>query len=133
MTAMIGYGLTFGIYNGSTYTNVAEVTGATAPQYSRDAVETTHMTSTNKYRTYIPGLLDAGEASLTLNYDPSNADVIIAAMEASSNGQFKITFPDSVTVVFSAVVTAYQIGEVTPDGKMTASATFKVSGQPTWA
>lgn len=133
MVAQIGYGLTFGIYNGSTYTNVGEVTGCKPPSFSRDAVETTHMLTTDKYRTYIPGLLDAGEATISINYDASSSDVVIAAMEAATLGQFKITFGDTNAVVFSAVVTSYDISEVTPDAKQTASATFKVSGKPTWS
>ena len=132
MVAQIAYGATFGIWNGSAYVNVAEITNVSPPQYSRDAVETTHMLSTNKYRTFIPGLLDAGEASLTLNYDASAADVIIAAMEAGT-GQFKITFGDANAVVFNAVVTGYQIAEMSPEAKQSATATFKVSGQPVWS
>ncbi len=133
MVAQIGWGLTFGIWNGSTYSDVAEVTGCKPPAYARDAVETTHMTSTSKYRTYIPGLLDAGEATLSLNYDASASDPLITAMEAATLGQFRITFGDANAVVFTAVVTSYEISEVTPDGKQTASATFKVSGRPTWS
>ena len=133
MTAMIGLTTTLGIYNGSTYTNVIEVTAITPPQYSRDAVETTHLLSTNGYRTFIGGLKDGGSVSFDINWDPSNSDVVIAALEAATNGQFKITFPDATTCVFGGVVTGYQLGQVTPDGKLTASATIKTSGQPTWA
>jgi hypothetical protein len=131
--ADIGYGLTFGIYNGSTYVSVAEVVNITPPQLSRDAVETTDMESPDRYREYIPGLLDGGEASITISYTPSASDVIVTALTASTLGSFRITHANAVTVTFSAVVTGYAPGEHTPDGKMEATATFKVSGKPVWA
>jgi hypothetical protein len=130
--AAIAYSSTFGIWNGASYTNVAEVTNITPPQYTRDAIEATHHASPNSYREYIPGMIDGGEVSIEINYVPSNADVIIAALQSSSAGQFRITHANGVSVTFSAVVTGYS-PETPIDGKMSATATFKVSGRPTWA
>lgn len=129
--AAIGYQMTFGIWNGASYSNVAEVTNITPPQYSRDAIEATHQGSPNSYREYIAGLIDAGEVTLELNYIPAAADTILTAMQAGV-GQFRITHPNGVAVTFSAVVTGYS-PETPMDGKMAATATFKVSGRPTWA
>lgn len=131
-SAVLGYNVDFAIYNGSTYTQVAEVTNITWPGYVRDAVEVTFMDSDNQFREYIGGLMDAGEVTIEMNWVPSASDVIIAALTASTTGQFKITYNNAVNIVFKAIVTAYQpqspLGE-----KLTASATFKVSGKPTWA
>jgi hypothetical protein len=129
--AGIAYASTFGILNGSSYTNVAEVTSITPPQYSRDAIEATHHGSPNTYREYVPGMIDGGEVSLEINYIPSNADVIITAVQAGT-GQFKITHPNAISVTFNAIVTAYS-PETPLDGKMNAKVTFKVTGRPTWA
>lgn len=131
-SAVLGYNVDFAIYNGSTYTQVAEVTDITWPGYSRDAVEVTFMDSDNQFREYIGGMMDGGEVTVEMNWVPSATDVIIAALTASTTGQFKITYNAGANVVFKAIVTAYQpqspLGE-----KLTASATFKVSGKPTWA
>lgn len=130
--AAIGYAITFGIWNGASYTNVVEVVDAMPPQYSRDAIEATHHGSPSGYKEYIPGLKDAGEVSLTLNYVPSASDAYLAAFEASSAGQFRITMPNAVTCTFNGVITGYS--PATPrDDKMTTEIKIKVSGKPTWA
>lgn len=128
----IGYNTDFAIYNGTTYTDVAEVTSITWPGYSRDAVEATHLNSDDTFREYIPGLMDAGEVSIELNYVASASDVIVAALTAATIGQFKITAPTGVNCVFKAIVTSYQ-AQSPVDDRMTATATFKVTGKPTWA
>lgn len=131
-SAVLGYNIDFSIYNGSTYTQVAEVTDITWPGYVRDAVEVTYMDSADQFREYIAGLMDGGEMTIEMNWVPSATDVIIAALTASTTGQFKITYNNGVNLVVKAIVTGYQpqspLGE-----KLSASATFKVSGKPTWA
>ena len=131
-SAAIGFNTDFSIYNGTTYVEVAEVTSITWPGYARDAIDATHMNSDDKFREYIPGLMDAGEVTIELNYIPAAADVLIAALTANAIGQFKIQHNAGVNVVFKAIVTAYQ-PQAPVDDKMTASATFKVTGKPTWA
>lgn len=127
--AAIGYGSKFAIYNGSAYIDVAEVTNITWPGYSRDAVDATHMASPNTFREYIAGLMDAGEVSVEINFVPSATDVIVAAMVAGV-GQFQIEHVSGMKLQFSAIVTGYEAA-VPLDDKMTASATFKVTGKPT--
>ena len=131
-SAAIGYNTDFSIYNGTTYVEVAEVTSITWPGYARDAIDATHMNSADQFREFIPGLMDAGEVTIELNYIPAAADVLIAALTANAVGQFKIQHNAGVNVVFKAIVTAYQ-PQAPVDDKMTASATFKVTGKPTWA
>lgn len=131
-SAVIGYNTDFAIYNGTTYIEVAEITSITWPGYARDAIDATHMNSDDKFREYIPGLMDAGEVTIEMNFIPSATDVIVAALTANAVGQFKITHNSGVNVVFKGIVTAYQ-PQSPVDDKMTASATFKVTGKPTWA
>lgn len=130
-TAVLGYNVDFSIFNGSSYVQVAEVTNITWPGYKRDAVEVTFMDSASYMREYIAGLIDAGEVSVEMNWVPSASDVILAAMTAGV-GQFKIQYNNAANVVFKAVVTAFSpqspLGE-----KLSANATFKITGVPTWA
>lgn len=127
----IGYQTTFGIFNGTIYVPVAEVTNATPPQYSRDAIEATHMGSPNAFREYIPGLLDAGEATIEINYIPAPVDPIITAMRAGL-GQFRITYPNNTTSTFGGVITSYN-PETPMDGKLSATITIKVTSIPVMA
>ena len=129
--AAIGYATTLGIWNGASYTAVAEITSITPPGFSRDAIEATHMASPSQHREFIAGLVDAGEVALEINYVPAVAEQLRTALTAGV-GQFCITHPNGVTCTFSGVVTSYQPS--TPiDDKMTAAVTIKVSGVPAWA
>lgn len=130
-SAAIGYGVTFLIYNGSTYDAVAEVTNISMPGYSRDAIDVTNQDSANSFREFIAGLMDAGEVSIDYNYIPAAAEDVLTAMLAGV-GQFKIAHGAGVNVVFSAIVTDWQ-PNAPVDDKMSATATFKVTGRPTWA
>lgn len=132
--ALIGYNTTFAIGDGEaseTFTAVAEVFNVTPPGYSRDAIDVTHMKSDDQFREFIAGLMDAGEVTLELNYVPSASDVLIAAL-TGGKGNYQITFPNSVTFTFAAICTAYS-PSAPNDDKLSASATFKVSGKPTLA
>ncbi len=133
--AKIGFGNLFAISDDQTTTgtfaDVAEVTNITPPNYSRDAVEATHTASPDSFREYVAGLMDAGEVQIELNFVPAVADTIIAAMTVGQ-GAFKITFTNAVTWTFLAVVTNYAPGAPLAD-RMTASATFKITGKPVLA
>lgn len=128
-SAAIGYGSSFGIHNGSAYVSVSEITNISWPGYSRDAIDATHMQSPDIFREYIAGFMDAGEASIEMNFVPAVADVIVAAMIAGV-GLFQIAHPNGVKLQFSAIVTGYEPG-LPLDDKMTATASFKVTGKPT--
>jgi hypothetical protein len=131
-SAVLGYNVDFAIYNGSTYTQLAEVTSITWPGYKRDAIDVTYMDSADQFREFIPGLMDAGEATVEINWIPSNSDVIIAALTAATVGQFKISYGTGANIVFKAIVTSYEMQSSVGE-KLSATATFKVTGKPTWA
>lgn len=132
--AMIGYGTLLEIKTGSPpdYQEISEVVNISGPSGTRDAIDATHMQSPDMRREFIPGLIDEGEVSVELNHIPgSGADALLrAAFSARDRVWFRITEPGSpsVQVEFEAVVTAYS-KERPVDGKMTASATFKISGK----
>lgn len=133
-TANTGYGATFGIegVTPGTYVVVAEVIGITAPNMSRSSQEVTHLTSDDEYHEFIGGFRDGGEVSLTLNYIAANATALIAAFDADK-GNYEITLPNADALTFSGFCNGYQLGDLTPDGRIESSATFKVSGKPALA
>ncbi len=130
-----GYGVTLGIYNGSTYDTIAEVTSVSGPGWSRDAIDVTHLSSDNNYREYIAGIMDAGEVSITANYIESATHALIAAVEAGLGdaNEYQLTEAGGVTITFAGICTSFDIGERTVDGEISCDATFKVSGKPTLA
>lgn len=134
--ARIGHGTLFKIGNGATpevFTTVAEVTSITPPGMSRDAIDATHMESPDGWREFIGGLKDGGEVELGLNWVPGSATTILlmAEIEAAA-GNKQIVFPNGEIFSFAALCTGLS-PEAPVDGKMEASATYKVSGKPTLA
>ena len=112
----------------------AEVLDVRVSGMHRDAIETTHGTSTNGWRTFIPSdLMDMGQLEVDLNF---NADATPPID----------TDAESVTIVFpvpSGLSNGAQMqgiafmtdmdGAFPIDDRMTASFTLKYSGAPTWA
>ena len=131
-----GYSSTFAIGDGGdpteTFTAVAEVFSITGPGRSRESIDATHLDSDNGYREFIPGgVIDGGEVTIELNYIPATSDVLITALENTAAGNFRITHPNLIALTFSGFCTAYEVGPITVDEKLTLTATFKITGQPT--
>lgn len=134
--AGIGYGIVLKVGDGGSPTELftdmgLEITSLTPPGYTRDALDATHSASPDRFKEYIAGMMDAGEVSMDLNWVPSATDAVIAALEAGKQN-YQILIPSEITITFSGICTAYSPAAPIPD-KMTASATFKVSGKPVLA
>lgn len=130
------FGSKLSYYKSSAFVDVAEVTNISGPSVSRDSIETTHHQSTGGFREFIPGLKDAGEVSIDINWDPattSHAD-LYASLTATDNGQFRITFAGTPasTFTFYGHVTGFD-ATAPIDDRLTASVTIKLSGQPVFA
>jgi hypothetical protein len=116
----------------STYVTLAEVTEITFPEFARDSVEFTHMSSPDRYREFKPGLIDPGEVGIVYNLIPGEADddVVADHIATGTVDEWEIEFPNGAKFAFKAFATAHS--RATPiDDRMTGSATFKVSGKPT--
>jgi hypothetical protein len=114
-----------------TPTTVAEITKITPPGQKRDVIEATNMESPSGAKEYIKGLFDAGEVGVEGNYTSvASQDALRTDFVAGTLQAFTITIPVSTpeTWSFSAIITEYGLGEMTPDGKLTFKATLKISG-----
>lgn len=101
---------------------------------SRDVIDKSTMDSTSKAREKIAGMLDAGDLSLTINYDGSAAGVANALHTAFLSGTpetWTITYPDTSTHAFSGFISA--LGAAAPfDDKITQTVTIALTGVPTF-
>lgn len=101
----------------------------------QEAGETDVTTSNNailnqKYRTFIPTLLDAKGANLDLLYEARNMAVILSRL-AKDNETWTVTFPDGSTFVTQGHIK--KLGTAIPDDdKITQTMTLRFSGKPTW-
>lgn len=121
------------------FTAIAEVSNIGGPNLSLDPIDVTHHSSTAGWKEFVGGLLDGGEVSFEINYDPVGATHdastgLIADMVARTMRNFQLVFPDTgnTTWSFAALVTAFEPSEPVDD-KLAASITLKLSGQPTLA
>lgn len=134
MAAVNAFGTIFGIGDGEiseSFTPVAEVTNISGPSLSRDSIEVTSHGSTDGYREYIPGLTDGGEVTIDLNWNHTSHDDVWDLIDSEENNvNFEVLFPDATSFIFSGHATGFEV-TAPIDDKLTASVTFKVSGQPT--
>lgn len=128
--AQIGYGSDFkrGV------TSVGEVLSIGSPSMSRDVVDATHMKSTEGWREFIAGLKDGGEVSAEIQSKPSSTgyQALVADFDNDTAESYSIEFPDGSSWSFNAFITGMETSDPLDD-KITTSATFKITGKPTFA
>jgi hypothetical protein len=117
-----------------TFMRIAELKTLSGPKISTDALETTVHNSASPTRRYVPGLINFGDVSTTLNFNPkepthgaSGGLTYIIATRACRN--FQIVFPDptQTTWAFSAFITSFDV-TADPAALLMASCTFKIAG-----
>lgn len=135
-----GFGIIFEYTTdgGTTWVPVGEIEDATPLSISKDTYETTHHGTSNGHKTFEGGLVDFGEASIVVQYDPTDTEHTLlrnrAATAHETAEDYRFTFADTGATVesFSAICTGFEPS--TPiDNKITATVSFKASGGATQA
>lgn len=117
---------------------IAEVTKVDFPALKLDTVDVTSHASTGGWREFIGTLKDGGEFTADISYVPTStthknaAGGLLNDLSAGTAQTYSIVAPDvgATTWTFSALVTGFK-PTAPVDGKLGASVTFKVTGQPT--
>jgi predicted secreted protein len=131
--ARIGHGAQFWLDSASdVLTKLGEVTSISLPNSQVADVEATHFESPNRRREYIAGMIEDGEGTFEMNYDPNSAsDVILrAAIADGVVRDYKIVVPDSAAnweITGDCIVKSYE-RSVPNDDRMTASFTVRFTG-----
>lgn len=121
---------------GDTYTDFGlELTNVTAPGWAREAIDATHHQSPDGWGEIImSGVRRQKPFTAEFNWVAANTGTIKTAFEAAALSYWKIEFPDGSSVITKIGITDFSPGDgMTPEGKMTGSAEFTPSGEPTWA
>ncbi len=114
---------------GTTPTEITGVDSIGDIGITADEIEDT-VYETEKWKTFVQGLKDAGTFDLTLNYDSTNVQHkgLVAAFNGGTSDPYRITFPDSSYLTFSAFVSG--IGLTTPkDEKVQRTFTLRIDGK----
>jgi hypothetical protein len=138
--ARIGWGGRLYLSTDNTEANLVqlqEVRSVGFPQDTTDEQEVTHLLSPNRRKEYIQGLIDGGEFSATVNYDPGSATdlALTNAKELGTTRKCRIEVPDTTgtgsidwNFTFSCFVKKYAPGNMEPNTPITAEARFRVTG-----
>ncbi len=114
-------------------TTIAEVTAINGPGLTRDTFNVTHMEST--WQDHIAGLPDGGEVSLDLNFLPANTTQTLLHNDLTATSQtYNLLFTDAATTTWTMTALVTGMSPAAPvDGKLSATATFKLSGAVTFS
>lgn len=133
MAGIDAFGTVLGLGNGDgppeTFTPVAEVTNIDVLDVKVDTNDVSSHDSAGQWREFIPGMKDAGELSMDLNYDPALHGTLWTAVGVEKNWQITLTDGGAATVAFAAIVTGFK-AQAPFDDKLAASITIKVTGAP---
>lgn len=115
---------------------IAELTSIDGLSLSSDTIESTALDTTGGYRTFVNGLKDGGECSISGHFNYTSHNPMLADFESGATASYTIEFPDKgatgkgTTWTFSGVVTSYATG-IEMEDLISFEATIKVSGKPT--
>ncbi len=129
-SAFIGIGTSFERLEGSTWTAVSEITNINGPQVTRDTVEATTLDSTAGFREFISGLRDGGNVTLNMNFTAAGYDLLNGDLMTDTVQTYRVVLPDEVyTFTFNAFVTELAMGDISPDDRVQADCTLKITGE----
>ncbi len=112
------------------FTPIANVTGFKGPKIKRDTSDVTAHDSATRWREFIGTLVDAGEISLDLNYDPTFHNSLVGDFQDTVARNYRLVYPGgSSTWSFSAFMVGFET-EAPVDDKLSATVGFKITGKP---
>ena len=119
-------------------TTITQVSSLSGPHMSAETIDVTTHDSASAVREFVSGLIDAGEITAALVFDPNQATNIALwnDLVSRTSASYSIVFPFTggvETVTFTAYVTDFGPIEAQPDGAITSSFTLKCSGVPVWS
>lgn len=136
----IGWGGALHLSTDNTEANLVElveVRDVSFPQDEADEHEVTHLKSPGRRKEFIQGLIDGGEMTATLNYDPGGATdlLLTGAKDTGTTRKIKIVIPDTSgtgaadwNMVTSVFVKRYAPDTMEANAPITATAVFRVTG-----
>jgi hypothetical protein len=114
---------------GETYQNITEVTAGVPPQDVQDEIEVTHFESPGRRKEFIAGMIDSGEASCVVNYNPgvyAIHDQLVEDFEAGGQHWWRFVLPGGVeTITFKAFIKGFA-RNLGPSDVLTADVTWRV-------
>ncbi len=116
------------------FTTIAEVRSISGPSAAVEVIDVTNHDSTSATREKVPGLIDPGQLTFDINFQPTeathdDATGLIQEFETRATSNYRIVFPSPVVHEFglAAFVTGLPMNFPT-DEVITANVTLEISG-----
>jgi hypothetical protein len=112
------------------FEEIAQIASITPPQAEREIVEVDELNPPGEVRKKLAGLIDAGEVSVVLNFDPSVQGHLDLEedFKAGEAKQYRIELPNSYGWTFAAICTAYRPQEIRSSEVVQAEVTLALTG-----
>lgn len=119
---------------GASYSDLGlEITNISAPGWTREAIDATHHQSPNGYSEAImSGVKRQTPFTVEINWLPGDTGDLKDNLELDEMVFWKVEFPDGSSVACKMGLTGFEPGDMTVDGKMSATLTMTPSGEPVW-
>lgn len=130
---MWGIGAKFQIKENEAWVDIARVRSITPPGLTTDMADGTHLQSEGGVEEKQPTIHRLGDAVLNVLFEPDDE-----AQKELLNKQInrkkldcRIVFPgETNNYNFSAYISGFELGEITPEGLLEATITFSASAKP---
>lgn len=129
MPEVIGLGTTLKL-GAST---IGQVVSVQPPGGEVDDVEVTNLGHTDGIKRFIPGLIDEGELTFTVNLDETAHLTLLSAHRSRTSQAVEVTLPSGTKISFSGYVKGVEIQEIQPGEVIQAQLTVKAAGPVTVA
>lgn len=132
-SAKIGYGTVFQtdytFQSPVVWSTLAETTSLSMPNISRDAIDASHESMPDEWRSFVTGLKNGGEISVSMNFVQAQYNTLAAEFNNISPLARRILFANGTYFVFNATLLSLE-APVAPGEKISATAKFKIDGDP---
>lgn len=113
------------------FMTIGEATSISGPGLSRTTIDVTSHDSVNRFMEYVGGLIDPGEVTFEVNWDPAIHTALIPDFQDPLPRGYRILFPTPPGGQFDFAAFITEMSHEFPhDDKMSADFTFKISGEP---
>lgn len=116
--------------DGTVWEEIAQVANITPPQPEREVAEVDELDPPGGIRKKLAGIIDPGEVSVTLNFDPENQGHLALEQDFRDGvaRQYRIKLPNGYGWTFTGIVTSYAPQEISSDEVVQAEVTISLTG-----
>lgn len=117
------------VADSATWTKLAGVTEIGGLSFDADDVEVSNMDSPGQWKEFDPGWADAGEVEVTLQFQKAQNTTLFGLFRVPKG--FRVVFADGSKWELDGYIKGLG-NEVEREGIVSATATLKISGEPTF-